>query len=286
MKKTALFLIVFTLIGCNDNDIKSQLIGKWTDVNDNKHSIEFFEDGRFIMYSNGEFFLKNTEFDSLSFSIDNQVSNTELIINDKNDELFSREMVHLVNNELVRVSFKKGKNINHHIDEFSLYQREGFQSPSQLPIENKNNTIKKYIIPKGYRGTFLVIHDISYGEKPEYDEDGNEIFRIPNNGILKTQSSATPIKTAKGEMAFYELTAGTDELVELHLKDVKNKSLSTDEHKMNIKVDGYNQLARDVVNEVLEESFSTNILFLSVGSKKQIESNELYYRFANSFKSN
>ena len=42
------------------------------------------------------------------------------------------------------------------------------------------------LIPEGYEGSVLVIFNQEDGEPKEY-EDGKRIYRIPENGVLKTQ---------------------------------------------------------------------------------------------------
>lgn len=42
------------------------------------------------------------------------------------------------------------------------------------------------LIPDGYKGTVLIIFNQEDGEPKEY-EDGKRLYRIPENGVLKTQ---------------------------------------------------------------------------------------------------
>lgn len=42
------------------------------------------------------------------------------------------------------------------------------------------------LIPKGYKGSVLVIFNQENGEPKEY-ENGKRVYRIPENGVLKTQ---------------------------------------------------------------------------------------------------
>jgi hypothetical protein len=43
-------------------------------------------------------------------------------------------------------------------------------------------------VPKDYEGIVVIIYDVKDGAEKEY-ENGKQVFRIPANGILKTQFS-------------------------------------------------------------------------------------------------
>ncbi len=51
---------------------------------------------------------------------------------------------------------------------------------------NKDGRI--ILIPKGYEGIVVIIYDVKDGAEKEY-ENGKQVFRIPVNGVLKTQFS-------------------------------------------------------------------------------------------------
>jgi len=47
------------------------------------------------------------------------------------------------------------------------------------------------IVPQHYTGYIVIVYDQAEGQNPDY-KDGKRIYRVPENGILKTRFSANP----------------------------------------------------------------------------------------------
>lgn len=282
MKRIALVLMMINILSCNDNDIRSRLIGEWVFGNNEGYKIEFTESGSYYIYHDGQNLNAYPDFDSLTYMINESSYASELLIKDEKGELFSRSQIQLQgDNELVVVGFKKGENIHHHIDEFSVYHRVGSQLNSDKI--RKIDRVVKYIVPKNFRGNILIIHDVDDGMKKEFDGNGNEIFRIPENGILKTKSATHPFCLATGNVSVYEAEE-IGELKELNIW--KGVSSDFDEEKVFVRIDGYNQLARYMVNDQLNFTTDKNILFITVDTLRQLNHTGVADYFYNSFPSN
>jgi hypothetical protein len=139
----------------------------------------------------------------------------------------------------------------------------------------------KYILPENHRGAVIVIYDTIDGIKSVYD-NGVEIFKIPKDGILKTKSPVHPFLIAQGKVAFYEEEKENKLLREINVFN----PLSTNhyEDEVYIQVNGYNQIARDIVNDQLKFSTDKNILFFTIDTLKNLKEKNLYEYFTNSFK--
>ena len=282
MKIIALFLVGMTVFSCSyNNDMRSQLVGKWEGVHDENYYVEFSENGSYCIYFNGEKQLEYSDFSSLFFTVDENLLIPELTIKNSKDELFFRGIFQLQDNELITAGLKRGENINHHIDELSVYRRKGSRKASKRKKENV--AMAKYFIPENYRGTILVIHDTKDGVEPELDQYGNEIFIIPNTGILKVKSPPHPFKIAKGETAFY-LKRGKNKLVELNI--LKELSPSQNDNDVYVRINGYNQVARDKVNAITNFSTDSNVLFFTIDSLEHLKNKKIYDYLIESFNQN
>ena len=60
---------------------------------------------------------------------------------------------------------------------------------TQLGIRCSNDSDGRIVlIPNGYKGIVTIIYGVKDGAKEEF-ENGKQVFRIPSNGVLKTQFS-------------------------------------------------------------------------------------------------
>jgi len=171
-----------------------------------------------------------------------------------------------------------GKNIDHHIDEYSISYKRG-----KAREQNKSSQKIKFIFPENYKGSSLIIYDENEGIKPDYDENGNKVYFIPQSGILKTNSSigSDPFKIAKDEVEFY-FEEGKNNFKKLN---VFNPLLKLENNKIVVKIEGYNQIARDKMYDVVNFRTDNNILFLAIDSTKNLNASKFYETFEKSFKS-
>ncbi len=61
-----------------------------------------------------------------------------------------------------------------------------------------------YILPENFQGVVVIFYDQKDGENIEYTKDGNIIFKIGANGILKTKMEFTPTDAKNNEFWYPE----------------------------------------------------------------------------------
>lgn len=266
------------LIGCNRNNLQDQLIGRWQASSDQDTYIEFTESGFYNIYIDGKNLSEISNIDSLKFRINQDDLKTELIILEKSNNLFERSIIQLENEELVSVSYKQGKGIDHHIDEYWVSYKNGKRNNR----DSSNDKIR-FIYPENYIGASLIIYDESEGVDPEYDLNGNKVYSFSNSGILKISSNTglDPFKIAKGEVGFYY----QDEKGNLEQIKVVDSFSSVESGQIGATIFGYNQIARHMINDIIGDDSNSNMLFLSIGSNENLNRADLYYNFVKTFKS-
>lgn len=281
MKNLFIITLLICLISCKTSNIQDQIIGKWEGLHDKSRCFEFKENGIYNEYWDGKNISEFSNFDSLTYEIKNDNKFPELIILEKNKNLYSRQMIQLENNQLIIATFKhdESKNIDHHIDELGLLIRKG-----ETRRRNISNQKIKFIFPENYTGSSIIIYNESDGKKPVFDENGDKVYFIPQSGILKTNSSlgSDPFKIVKGEVEFYF----EDEYNNLMQIDPFNPISILKESHINVKINGYNQIARYIVDDIINFHTNNNILFLTIDSTENLKNTRTFESFSKTFKSN
>ncbi|MGD1848022.1 MAG: hypothetical protein ACFB10_21725 [Salibacteraceae bacterium] len=257
--KIALLLLLGAALMSSDHpDIKSQLIGKWKNTLNEYSGVEYREDGRFYMYVNGQNLSQISNLDSLWFSVDAHKSPPEVIVKNR-QELLYRKVIRMQGNELACVYFKSGDEIDHHIGKYGKFYREG-----TLPVQQQSPGASPqimYILPQGFRGKVMVIHDESNGVEAVENAQKDLLYTIPNNGLLRVKSSASPFKVLDDQIRFYE-TQENGNLEEIDL--FKKGHTTTPASQLCVKINGYNRTARDRINASLDPPTHNNIFFFTV----------------------
>src|SRR5687767_10881838 len=69
-----------------------------------------------------------------------------------------------------------------------------------------------HLIPKGYKGPVIIIFEDKQGEPVKY-EDGKRVYKIPLDGVLRTQFKKQLGNIAPGELKYYNYDAkGREEI--------------------------------------------------------------------------
>lgn len=63
-----------------------------------------------------------------------------------------------------------------------------------------------YILPENFQGVVVIFYGQKNGNTVEYDKDGNIVFRISKNGILKTQLDFAPNALEENEFYYTDRT--------------------------------------------------------------------------------
>lgn len=63
-----------------------------------------------------------------------------------------------------------------------------------------------YILPENFQGVVVIFYGQKNGNTVEYDKDGNIVFRISKNGILKTQLDFAPNDLEENEFYYTDRT--------------------------------------------------------------------------------
>lgn len=88
------------------------------------------------------------------------------------------------------------------LDEFQIAAAYTRKNESE-PFIYQPSIQSKFYLPDGYTGYAWVAMAQSDGDPAEYDRDGRRILKIPESGLLLTQSKPMPTALAKREFAFY-----------------------------------------------------------------------------------
>jgi len=275
MQFKKILILISILTSCNTTQNPSfSLIGKWQNSN-NGSTIEFLENGYFNIYIDDEnISISDSRGDmgQLTYSLLPEKEGDRIIVKDKNKITFFSALIKVDRNIMTMVMFKLHKNLEHHIDEYMTYFRK--DGPLIEPEKNAQNG-SLYILPKGYRGLFIVCFGETDGEiKEEYDKNNNRIFRIPENGVLKIKKNVDPFRLPSRYIAFYE--KGTKDSEEQLQKipyfdsTLKDKISESNHNNTYVSIEGYNQVERNKVNEAYSCIFENNIEFFIVDSLKNI----------------
>ena len=85
---------------------------------------------------------------------------------------------------------------------------------------------EKHLIPDGYVGLVVIFFDQKDGTPKEY-ENGFRVYRIPSNGILKTQFSPNPGFSKVNDIAFvYKSKDGNEAPIPEYIKTSSADSIS------------------------------------------------------------
>lgn len=262
--------------------IEERIIGKWNsyDTPERRLDIEFEENGNYNYYYNHELqterIYNGDRSSQLLYKIIKENGKNQLLVYGKGSEkLLKKHIIEIHNDKLHIVSYKMGRGIEHHIDEYYILDKvENTEHELEEPKVANSDQIEIYF-PKGYSGWTLIAFDDDYGYKARTNKNGVEVLHIPANGMLRTKSRVKPFAFTKEEVAYFiENEDGAFEEIELAYGDrnggeLKNKDLSAD--KVYVLNYGFNQIARHMVEHKFYNSEVQNdVLFLGIGTPEEL----------------
>ncbi len=182
-----------------------------------------------------------------------------------------KHAINLRGDYITILSYKCGKGINNHIDEYCIFVKD-VPNPN---IPEYSGTRITYVFPKNFVGAAWIAFNQPNGISPEYDSDGNPIIRIPENGILQTTLHEDAFATANGYYSIVKDYGG--KLSSLKSFDKFDRFDSTCYHAQDTIaiVYGFNQTYREDFNEnIFHKEISGNILSIYVGNLSWDEERE------------
>jgi hypothetical protein len=182
-----------------------------------------------------------------------------------------KHAINLRGDYITSLSYKCGKGINNHIDEYCIFVKD-VPNPN---IPEYSGTRITYVFPKNFVGAAWIAFNQPNGISPEYDSDGNPIIRIPENGILQTTLHEDAFATANGYYSIVKDYGG--KLSSLKSFDKFDRFDSTCYHAQDTIaiVYGFNQTSREDFNEnIFHKEISGNILSIYVGNLSWDEERE------------
>ena len=297
IKTLTLSTLLFS-ISCSNNQTEKEfsLTGNWINSFDEANKIIITQDGFFDRLLNDKSILDKftilleedqdgnlieQDYGKLKIQITN-ISNDSIyysLIGSNNDKIFNKGIFLFRNDELLEITYKTLHGITDHIDEISLYHRQGNYS-------NQGDTtrIEKIIVPKGYIGQIYLSYDQQNGKEVQYDSSGNPLLFIQNNGTLKTKLKEDPFVIGKQKYEFYEIDSLTREISKItvfqhgDLRKInqqikfRNKDifLNADINQTGLFVYGFNQRGRESLeNEIFKEKVYGNILCMEIDTIKE-----------------
>ena len=294
-----IILFIFLFSACQmdqEPDLQSQLIGKWEDVFEDSHRIEFAPNGDFTRYREGQtldistttFFEENDNGELLEVNYGQLKYHIHAIqadsiyyslIGSENNKIYSTGIFLLRQNELLEITYKTLHGIRDHIDEISVYKKVSTTLAPSTP-----EIVEKIILPEGFIGNIYIAYNQVDGEAISLDSLGNPVLLIPENGRLKTQLSEDPFRLAKQQYEFYERDSITHELSRItvfqhgDLRAIQRK-INTGKENVHLYYDledtalfvyGFNQVGREYLEQdVFQQRLDGNVLSLEMDTIKE-----------------
>jgi len=141
-----------------------------------------------------------------------------------------------------------------------------------------------FVLPDGFRGYSWVAIEQPNGKAPEKDSEGRPIIEIPENGVLETKASVTPVALAKRELGFYFREDRDNKQGRIpHISDncrqlFVSKNL-TDEEIVNSGYDPdqvyvyyyrYNNPGREEINKLFEKEITGQVFWFRVDTLRNL----------------
>lgn len=161
--------------------------------------------------------------------------------------------------------------LKNHIDEYGVWVRD---IPNPKNIEYTGKKII-YVFPTDFKGAAWIAFNQKDGIPPEFDNQGNPLLRIPENGILQTTLPEDAFATANryysivkkdgNELIPYKSFDKFDKIDSTFVKSAEDVAI----------MHGFNQRSREVINDrVFKKEITGNIMSIYIGKLSWDEEHE------------
>lgn len=283
--KLKLFLLVAFSQTIKCQEISNNIIlGNWIQSNTDNRKLSFFRDGTFKEYYNGEESISkyNTKNKSNRYKIKEHSDTIWLYLTEKNvmsnngivKNFVKHYAVRINNNNLTMISYKEIKELYSHVDEYSIWVKEG----SSGTMSSKCGKHIKYIFPPNFKGTAWIAFNQTNGVPPVYDNLGNAVLHIPENGLLITSLHEDVFATANKNYSLLEETNNSNIYYVYQAFDKFDKFDSTccKPNEYIAVMCGFNQDGREAINGFFGRAIQGNVMAIYIGKYKWFEKNCLH----------
>lgn len=289
MKKLIPFPVLFLIFSLASPQLYSQkldnqlIVGDWQQMDSGNYKYSFFQDGTYKEYLMGYEFKKSlkkkpkpntyrVEFKSDTLWL--YLTEYNVNVNFKVRKKFTQHYALQTNgdNYLTIIAYKEAKSIYNHIDEYSIFQREGANSD----IVPKTGKHIKYVFPKGFKGAAWIAFNQADGVDAVYDSLGNAILYIPNNGLLLTTLREDAFATAQRNYTIVESDNSIEKQYLTYDKFERFDSTCCKKDEFIAVMGGFNQDGRESINKVFGKNLKGNIMTIYIGKYRWFEQNWLH----------
>jgi len=257
------------------NMIEGEWINSYTDV----ITTSFNKKGIFKQFNNGKELVsaankkKKENYYRLSFKNDTlwlYLTYSNVIVNFSFERRYTEKWaIQLSPNQITYFSYKGGKGIENHVDEYQILLRRGSES-----VINKTGQHITYIVPKNYIGIVWVAFNQADGVKPEYDSTGSAVLRIPESGILSTSLHEDVFATAQKN---YKIVYEFENEYYINYKTFdKSERFDSTCCRVNERialVGGFNQEGRGELEKYFGKKLYGNVFSFFIGTYARIDKN-------------
>lgn len=312
MRRLSLISVLWVLsTGAIGGNLKNDsIVGHWRALFDDcEHDLELIINDSLLIFKSepGTTFLQHkymiSESDSLNDSYTLKLFDSETSIDygrnfetifGKNDT--AKVKIFIDDNILSFLAFKGG-DLSSQYQIVEAYYRETEESK----IDYKPNVSTMFYLPEGFRGYSWVAFEQQDGEIEEVDiingTRGIRIFRIPDSGILKSQSEPMPDALAKREFEFYYLSGNEKSISLINpisrscLSYIKTESLTESEitelgfdpDRVYVYYYRYNNPGRREINKIFGEEIIGQVFWFRVDTLRNfLKSEPMIPRFQKS----
>ncbi|MBX2930246.1 MAG: hypothetical protein KF852_20615 [Saprospiraceae bacterium] len=183
----------------------------------------------------------------------------------------------------VTISYKKGPLINDHIDGVKFSYKHVVPQSDPLYHCPEDEICNRFLLEEDFTGLLVVLYQSPDLVTKRIDPIEQRTFHVPSNGLLETLHAADPISFAMRGNAFYyadkngtpvkRLSLMLREILSpgvLQLEKVNNYLSRFDPDEVYVVPLGYNQMARQLLNERFGKELIGNAEMYQVGRLKDL----------------
>ena len=264
-------------MGCS-HPSNNQLTGVWNLLPDKKNAYEFKENNEFLLKINNEILVKG------KYTIQPGTGNLYLYTKDTNGKLDSmpiRFIYKIEGNLLYLCDFKNAPGIKDHIDEVTVYEK--VNPVETLASKQIKDTTKTQVIV--FDGNLIGNYGINY-QQPDgeqgVDSKGRILMHISKYGLFKTKFKADPFEYIKNNFIFmnrYHKVIPSFIMANFQndRKELLSRGFNND--SVYVCLYGYNQDARERVNQFFNKQISGQVLMFRVDTLKNFLNNPKFSLF-------
>lgn len=273
----SLLLLFFLFWGCVNAPPEAPLYGRWADIENSTHQIEFTPDNQFCIYNNGEPFVVSG-FEELKYFIEPAGDFFDIYVwNKEQSQMFGKFRGMILRERLLLISYKFFIDLDDNIDEISV-----FKKPAKEANQSKNNPQNcpddyflqpKFQLPRSFLGAIYIAYGQSSGIESDFDDFGNPFLVIPSTGLLMVQNDEDPISMGFKTFSFFYPEGDDINIIPTQAVRCLISELDTTKFHLDsvyVWPRGFNQIGRDKINNIFGMEITGNVAMFQVDTLRNI----------------